>query len=84
MNKLTDADAAAHPSYDAGVHRAAVRAYEDKGACFSVYFDGVAIYVRASTAAPPPNAKLICIAQHWRDSTVQLRFTGARSEWVNF
>ena len=83
-----------HPAYDDALRRAAQRAYESRGEgtgqkvysppCFSVWFDGEAIYVRASEAAPPLNATLVCIAQHFTKGTVQLRFTGARSEWVEF
>lgn len=88
------ATAEAHPSYDDGLRAAARRAWEsrhettsDKGfypPCFSVYFDGVAIYVRDSKAAPPKDAKLVCIAQFFSGGTVQLRFDGARSEWIEF
>jgi hypothetical protein len=89
---LRDNDAAAHPAYNGGVRYAAERAMRDKGACFSVYWDGEAIYVRASEAIKPENSKLVCIAQYWGEQetahgkthTVQLRFDGARSEWVNF
>jgi len=80
--KLTDHDAFGHPAYDSGVANAVRRAIEDKGACFSVYWDGTAIFVRTSEAAPPPSSKRVCIAQWWRDNLVQLRFDGARSEWV--
>jgi hypothetical protein len=81
--KLTDHDAFGHPSYDSSIHSAADRAFRNPGDCFSVYFDGEAIFVRASEAAPPLNSKRICIAQRWNDKTVQLRFAGARSEWIN-
>jgi hypothetical protein len=81
---LTDHEAFGHPAYDSGVRHAASRAFDNKGDCFSVYYDGEAIYVRASEAAPPPNSKLICIAQHWNDKTVQLRFNNAYSEWIDF
>jgi hypothetical protein len=82
MTQLTDHDAFGHPAYDSGVKRAADRAAKE-GRCFSVYYDGTAIFVRASEAAPPPNSKLICIAQKWDSKQVQLRFDGAKSEWVN-
>ena len=80
--KLTDHDAFAHPAYNDSAATAVRRAATDKGECFSVYFDGEAIFVRHSSALPPPNAKLVCIAQSWDADTVQLRFDGARSEWV--
>ena len=80
---LTDHDAYGHPAYEGGVARAVKHAQQNPGQCFSVYYDGKAIYVRSSTDAKPENAKLVCIAQQWNDRTVQLRFDGARSEWVN-
>ena len=82
MTALTDHDAFAHTAYDAAVRRAAARAFNEK-ACFSVYYDGQAIFVRDSAEPPPDNAKLICIAQRWDDKQVQLRFDGARSEWIS-
>jgi len=81
--RLTDHDACGHPAYESGVANAVRRARENPGDCFSVYWDGAAIFVRASEAAAPPASKLVCIAQRWDDKTVQLRFDGARSEWVN-
>jgi hypothetical protein len=68
--------------YNDAVRHAAYRARHE-GGCFSVWFDGEAMYVRASEAAGPKNGELICIAQTWDDKQVQLHFTGARSEWVN-
>jgi hypothetical protein len=79
---LTEAQAAAHPAYNDSLRTATRRAAESPGACFTVYFDGAAIYVRTSEAAAPPHAMRVCIVQRWDDKTVQLRFTGARSEWV--
>lgn len=78
---LTDNDAYGHPGYEKAVAHAVKRAGTEPGRCVSVYCDGETIYVRASEAAPPPNAKLVCIAQKWNEKTVQLRFDGARSEW---
>jgi hypothetical protein len=74
-------DPRAHPYYERSINHAAERAFDSKGACFTVWWDGDSVYVRASEAAGPKNGKLVCIAQHWADDTVQLRFTGARSEW---
>lgn len=71
-------------SFDDGVRHAARRAYDNKGACFSVYVDEEAVYVRASEAAPPPGATRVVIAQHWSGNTVQLRYAGARTEFINF
>lgn len=81
---LTDNAAFAHPSYNTAVDTAARRAFAEQGECYSVYFDGTNIDVRNSAAAKPKDAKLVCIAQKWDANTVQLRFSGARSEWVNF
>ena len=84
MPRLTDHDAFGHPAYDDFVRTAAERAFAQPGECYSVYYDGEAIFVRNSVVARPPNAKLVCIAQKWDNATVQLRFDGARSEWVNY
>ena len=46
---LTDHDAFGHPAYEAGVAKAVRRARENPGACFSVYYDGPAIYVSRRT-----------------------------------
>lgn len=70
-----------HPAYDGGVNNAVRRAFSSPGDCFSVYFDGKAIFVCASEAAAPKDADLVCIAQRWDVDTVQLRFPGAYSEW---
>jgi len=79
---LKDVDAFAHPAYEAGRATAVRRARETPGACFTVYWDGVAIFVRASEASAPPRSKVVCIAQVWDANTVQVRFDGAHSEWV--
>ena len=79
---LTDNDAFKHPAFDDALKTAARRAAQNPGDCFSVYFDGEAVFVRASEAVRPPNSKLICIAQLWNHYTVQLRYDGARSEWL--
>ena len=54
-----------------------------EGSESTVYFDGKAIFVRSSYAPKPEGAQVICIAQKWNEKTVQLRFAGARSEWVS-
>ena len=79
---LRDIDAVNHPAYNDAVRNAVDRARRNPGDCFSVYYDGEAVFVRASEAVKPRDAKLICIAQRWDADTVQLRFDGARSEWV--
>lgn len=72
-----------HPAYDGALANAVRQAADNPGQCFTVYFDGAAMYVRASGTAAPNNADIVCIAQRWDDRTVQLRFAGAHSEWRN-
>lgn len=72
-----------HPAWKASLRHAIERANADKGACFSVWWDGEAVFVRASEAAGPPRGRVICIAQHWDKSTVQVRYPGGHSEWIN-
>jgi len=68
-----------HPAYDDALRRATNRAAVG---CESVVcFDGKAIFVTTQGACPE-YATVICVAQRWDDQTVQLRFAGARSEWV--
>lgn len=76
-----------HAFYDASLQRAAERAHGhlvEENACYAVYFDGESVFVQTFEAAKPKNATLVCIAQAWDPHTVQLRFTGARSEWRSF
>jgi hypothetical protein len=77
--KLTEA----YPHYDSSLLRAAQRAHQNC-AEFTVYYDGVAMYVRAVEAAPPPSSIRVCVAGRWDAKTVQLRFNGGHSEWVHF
>lgn len=70
-----------HKAYNDALATAVRRAAANRGDCFSVYFDGEAVYVRATEAAAPKGASLVCIVQAWDANTVQLRFAGARSEW---
>ena len=79
---LIDYDIYKHPAYGDSLRTAVRRARSNPGDCFSVYWDGTAIYVRASEAVPPPASKIVCIAQVWDANTVQLRFADARSEFV--
>jgi hypothetical protein len=69
------------PAYDSSLRHAAKRAAA--GVEQAVYWDGKMIYVRPCGDAAPANATVVCIAQKWNDHTVQLRFAGARSEWVH-
>ena len=75
MTSLSQDDAIRH-----AVRRAGERPIAER-ACWSVYSDGRAVYVRSFKDEPPPNAEFICIAQRWDDKTVQVRFMGARIEW---
>jgi len=72
--------AQAHRGYDDALRCAVKMAAEGHEA--SVYWNGVELFVRSSYAPKPPNVEVICIAQQWDERTVQLRFAGARSEWV--
>lgn len=83
-----------HPGFHDACQQAARKAYDareegrsEKGynpPCYGVYFDGEAMYVRATHAAQPANSVLVCIAQHWNRDAVQLRFNGANSTWMEF
>jgi hypothetical protein len=70
--------------YTQAVATAARRAHADPGSRHCLYWDGEDIYVRISTAVPPPDSKLVCAAEYWRNDTVRLRFErGLRSVWVH-
>jgi len=79
---LSEQKAVLHPAYNDSLLTAVRRAADDPTTCISVYWDGEAVFVRTSNAAPPPRSICICVAQRWDADTVQLRFAGARSEWV--
>jgi hypothetical protein len=81
MTKLDERAAMAHPGYDDALRQAAKLAGLAGGISYAVHWDGKALYVRAPGQSPP-NSHVVCIAQKWDVSTVQLRFSGARSEWV--
>jgi hypothetical protein len=83
-----------HPCYDASRAHAVQRAFAARlestkaegyyPPCFKVYFDGKAMFVRTAEASPPDNAELVCIAQAWdKEGTVQLRYSGGHSEFIN-
>ena len=80
MSIETERAAQAHPAYDDGLRNAVRRAAE--GTETEVCWDGTAIYVRSVYAPMVAGATVVCIAQKWDEHTVQLRFAGARSEWV--
>lgn len=70
-----------HPAYNDALRRAITRAA--CGVEQAVYFDGTAIFVRDAKDTKPEGAVVVCIAQRWDDRTVQLRFHGAHSEFIN-
>jgi hypothetical protein len=83
MSVFKEREAQAHPAYNDGLKQAAKLAGLDStGKSYTVYWDGKAVYVQAPGTEAPPNSHVVCIAQKWDMSTVQLRFAGARSEWV--
>lgn len=78
---MSDADCKA---YNDALRHAARRAF-DTSKSYWVYRAGTGtFYVRDSDEPAPGKANKVCIAQRWDDHTVQLRFYGARSEWVRF
>jgi hypothetical protein len=66
----------------AATHYAIARAIREPGESFTVWRGLSLYYVRPSKAEKPPAADLVCIAQQWDKKTVQLRYAGARSEFV--
>lgn len=54
--ELTIADAENHPAFTTAVANATARAHAAPDERFAIYYDGKAIFVRVSTAAPPPKA----------------------------
>lgn len=68
-------------AYDDALKQAARAAA--KGVQQTVYWDGEKIYVRPCGDPAPEKSEVVCIAQKWNQYTVQLRFAGARSEWVH-
>lgn len=83
MSPLREAQARLHPAYLGSLHTAACRAVVHRNDSFAVYMDGEAIFVQNADAPPPTNAALVCTAKHWHGITVQVRFGGARSEWID-
>ena len=75
-------EAYGHPGYNDAVRYAAEQASKTGSDCWSVWYDGDRVFVRPSSMDKPPNALHVCIAQRWDNNTIQLRFAGARSEWV--
>ncbi len=79
MPALID-EARTHRAYNDSLARAIARAAKENAA-MSVYYDGAAVFVRDSKAAVPQGATLVCIAERWDSSTVQVRFGNPRSEF---
>lgn len=50
--------------------------------CAAVWLTDREAFVRIWGEPKPEGARLHCIAQRWDAETVQLRYDGARSEWV--
>jgi kynureninase len=63
---------------DAIRHAVARAAHEET----IVYLDGPRAIVKPANEPAPENGAVYCIAQRWNQNTVQLRFEGAKSEWV--
>lgn len=83
MSIQAERAAQASPAYNDGLRAAArLAAVDPAGRSFSVFWDGKAVTVRGPDGIAPPNGVVICIAQRWDANAVQLRFAGARSEWV--
>lgn len=80
MSRFNENAAEKHPAYNDSLQAAIKMAAEGTEA--SIYYDGTAIFVRSAYAPKVANADIVCVAQLWDDKTVQLRFAGARSEWV--
>lgn len=71
---------------DNATRSAAYRAYREKGESFAVYVnvEMETVIMQDAKAAKPKGFTCDCIAQYWSESTVQVRYDGARSEWVKF
>ena len=71
-----------HPAYNDAIKHAAYRAGRANSRCnFIVYwmYSRNDIAVLPSGDARPHNSTIVCIAQRWDDTTVQLRYSGARA-----
>lgn len=71
---------------DDAVRHAVDRAARE-GGCFTVYKEGEATYYVRAAEATRPSSKdwavtTLCIAQRWDSETIQVRYAGARSDWV--
>ena len=66
---------------DAGVESAVRRARRESGVCIAVYVGATDVVVQDVAAVQPKDVNLHCIAQHWRDDEVQIRYARAGTEW---
>jgi len=80
MSIQAERQAQEHRAYNDALQYAALVA--SMGEPCTVYWDGESIFVRRPDDYVPADSQVICVAQKWDDRTVQLRFSGARSEWV--
>ena len=81
MSLFNEHAAEKHPAYNDALRQAIKLAAAGTEA--SVYYDGKGVMVRSAYAPKPDGAAVVCIAQRWDEKTIQLRFSGARSEWVH-
>ena len=70
-------------AYNDAIRFVSIRAHNEN-VPYWVYRKGETFYVRKSGEPMPEGARKVCIAARWDDKTVQLRFDGAWSEFVNF
>jgi hypothetical protein len=66
---------------DAALQYAAQRARRTNSTVW-VYVHSSEYFVRTHDEGAPPGAAVFAIASPWDATTIQLRFGGARSEWV--
>jgi hypothetical protein len=69
-----------HPAYKDSIKQAVKLAAVGNEAL--VCLDGDKLFVRP-VGQCPAGATIVCVAQKWSKHVVQLRFAGARSEWVH-
>jgi len=81
MSLFNEHAAEKHPAYNDALRQAIKLAAAGTEA--AVYWDTKGVMVRDAHAPRPDGAQVVCIAQRWNEQTIQLRFSGARSEWVH-
>lgn len=70
-------------NYDQALSLAITYAAQMPNKCIAVYkyaYDDLYV-VQEATEKVPQGPTVVCIAQRWDENTVQLRFSGARSEF---